>query len=130
MERNNLDVYVYLYILSLLFFKYIESVPSWMDTCNIDVVPSDIVSLEAAIHDHMNFYESICEKYSEVKYFCIYLIFEVINISSLIVITLMYCIYFNLIITIKFCSMFYKNFLSLQFCFCFFCFEACFLSLL
>ena len=37
-----------------------------MESCKLTHLPSDILSLESAIHHHMAFYEKMCQKYTEV----------------------------------------------------------------
>ncbi|KAG5888220.1 hypothetical protein JTB14_035569 [Gonioctena quinquepunctata] len=46
--------------------QYVENVPSWNTTSESGSIPSDIMMLENAIHQHQNLYESMCQAYTEV----------------------------------------------------------------
>ncbi|XP_066996303.2 kalirin [Anabrus simplex] len=56
--------------LSVLFHhkaeQYVENVSSWNQACENMTIPSEIMVLEAAIHQHQNLYESMCQAYTEV----------------------------------------------------------------
>ncbi|KAK7792817.1 hypothetical protein R5R35_000762 [Gryllus longicercus] len=56
--------------LSVLFHhkaeEYVENVSSWNQACENMTIPSEIMVLEAAIHQHQNLYESMCQAYTEV----------------------------------------------------------------
>ncbi|XP_034255517.1 kalirin isoform X2 [Thrips palmi] len=56
--------------LSVLFHhkaeQYVENVPNWSQACENISIPSEIMILEAAIHQHQNLYESMCQAYTEV----------------------------------------------------------------
>ncbi|XP_075229474.1 trio Rho guanine nucleotide exchange factor isoform X4 [Lycorma delicatula] len=56
--------------LSVLFHhkaeQYVENVPSWSQACENMAIPSEIIVLETAIHQHQNLYESMCQAYTEV----------------------------------------------------------------
>ncbi|KAK9499466.1 hypothetical protein O3M35_002497 [Rhynocoris fuscipes] len=64
--------------LSVLFHhkaeQYVENVSAWNQACEITTIPSEILMLENAIHQHQNLYESMCQSYTEVR-FLIYFIF-------------------------------------------------------
>lgn len=50
-----------------LNFQYVENVPNWSQACENISIPSEIMILEAAIHQHQNLYESMCQAYTEVR---------------------------------------------------------------
>uniref|UniRef100_A0A224XHF4 Putative guanine nucleotide exchange factor for rho and rac gtpase n=1 Tax=Panstrongylus lignarius TaxID=156445 RepID=A0A224XHF4_9HEMI len=56
--------------LSVLFHhkaeQYVENVASWNQACENTTIPSEILMLENAIHQHQNLYESMCQSYTEV----------------------------------------------------------------
>nr|CAD7567560.1 unnamed protein product [Timema californicum] len=56
--------------LSVLFHhkaeQYVESVNNWNQACENMSIPSEIIVLETAIHQHQNLYESMCQAYTEV----------------------------------------------------------------
>ncbi|KAK3932143.1 Triple functional domain protein [Frankliniella fusca] len=56
--------------LSVLFHhkaeQYVENVPNWSQACENISIPSEIMILESAIHQHQNLYESMCQAYTEV----------------------------------------------------------------
>ena len=45
-----------------------ENVPSWNQACENMSIPSEIIVLETAIHQHQNLYESMCQAYTEVSF--------------------------------------------------------------
>lgn len=47
--------------------QYVENVNNWKQAADSGNVPSDIVMLENAIHQHQNLYESMCQAYTEVR---------------------------------------------------------------
>ncbi|XP_052122184.1 kalirin isoform X6 [Frankliniella occidentalis] len=55
--------------LSVLFHhkaeQYVENVPNWSQACENISIPSEILILETAIHQHQNLYESMCQAYTE-----------------------------------------------------------------
>lgn len=48
--------------------QYVENVTGWKQASECGNVPSDIVMLENAIHQHQNLYESMCQAYTEVSF--------------------------------------------------------------
>ncbi|KDR16954.1 Triple functional domain protein, partial [Zootermopsis nevadensis] len=56
--------------LSVLFHhkaeQYVENVSNWNLACENMSIPSEIMILETAIHQHQNLYESMCQAYTEV----------------------------------------------------------------
>ncbi|XP_069191995.1 triple functional domain protein isoform X3 [Procambarus clarkii] len=56
--------------LSVMFHQkaeqYIESVPTWVESCKVTALPSDIIALESSIHLHQSLYETMCQAYTEV----------------------------------------------------------------
>nr|XP_024216575.1 triple functional domain protein isoform X4 [Halyomorpha halys] len=56
--------------LSVLFHhkaeQYVENVGTWNQACENMSIPSEIMLLESAIHQHQNHYESMCQAYTEV----------------------------------------------------------------
>ncbi|XP_022244114.1 triple functional domain protein-like isoform X1 [Limulus polyphemus] len=56
--------------LSVLFHQkaeqYLNSVPSWTKNCQLISVPREVSELEDLIHQHQNFYEEMCQAYTEV----------------------------------------------------------------
>uniref|UniRef100_A0A0K8SZ08 CRAL-TRIO domain-containing protein n=2 Tax=Lygus hesperus TaxID=30085 RepID=A0A0K8SZ08_LYGHE len=56
--------------LSVLFHhkaeQYVENVGAWNQACETINIPSEILMLETAIHQHQNLYESMCQAYTEV----------------------------------------------------------------
>ncbi|CAL4059912.1 unnamed protein product, partial [Meganyctiphanes norvegica] len=56
--------------LSVMFHQkaeqYIESVPTWVESCKIQALPSDILTLEYGINHHQSLYEMMCQAYTEV----------------------------------------------------------------
>ncbi|XP_022243783.1 triple functional domain protein-like [Limulus polyphemus] len=56
--------------LSVLFHQkaeqYLNNVPSWTQNCQLTNVPREVSELEELIHQHQNFYEEICQAYTEV----------------------------------------------------------------
>ncbi|XP_069951615.1 triple functional domain protein isoform X1 [Cherax quadricarinatus] len=56
--------------LSVMFHQkaeqYIESVPTWVESCKVTTLPSDIIALESSIHLHQSLYETMCQAYTEV----------------------------------------------------------------
>jgi len=50
-----------------LAFQYVENVSSWNQACENMSIPSEIMVLETAIHQHQNLYESMCQAYTEVS---------------------------------------------------------------
>nr|CAD7257354.1 unnamed protein product [Timema shepardi] len=47
--------------------QYVESVNNWNQACENMSIPSEIIVLETAIHQHQNLYESMCQAYTEVS---------------------------------------------------------------
>jgi len=47
--------------------QYVENVPTWSQACENMSIPSEIIVLETAIHQHQNLYESMCQAYTEVS---------------------------------------------------------------
>ncbi|XP_049828356.1 kalirin isoform X4 [Schistocerca gregaria] len=56
--------------LSVLFHhkaeQYVENVSNWNQACENMTIPSEIIVLETAIHQHQSLYESMCQAYTEV----------------------------------------------------------------
>ncbi|RZF38922.1 hypothetical protein LSTR_LSTR005169, partial [Laodelphax striatellus] len=56
--------------LSVLFHhkaeQYVENVPAWGQACENMAIPSEIMVLESAIHQHRSLYDSMCQAYTEV----------------------------------------------------------------
>ncbi|XP_076313108.1 LOW QUALITY PROTEIN: triple functional domain protein-like [Tachypleus tridentatus] len=56
--------------LSVLFHQkaeqYMNNIPSWTQNCQLTNVPREVSELEELIHQHQNFYEEICQAYTEV----------------------------------------------------------------
>ncbi|XP_066250215.1 triple functional domain protein isoform X1 [Euwallacea similis] len=46
--------------------QYVENVPTWKNASENLNLPSEIMLLENAIHQHQNLYESMCQAYTEV----------------------------------------------------------------
>lgn len=46
--------------------QYVDNVSSWNGACENNNIPSEIMLLENAIHQHQNLYESMCQAYTEV----------------------------------------------------------------
>jgi hypothetical protein len=51
----------------LIVFQYVENVSNWNQACENMSIPSEIIILETAIHQHQNLYESMCQAYTEVS---------------------------------------------------------------
>jgi hypothetical protein len=51
----------------LIVFQYVENVSNWKQACENMSIPSEIMILETAIHQHQNLYESMCQAYTEVS---------------------------------------------------------------
>lgn len=47
--------------------QYVDNVAGWNAACENSSIPSEIMVLENAIHQHQNLYESMCQAYTEVK---------------------------------------------------------------
>jgi hypothetical protein len=45
----------------------VENVSNWNQACENMSIPSEIMVLETAIHQHQNLYESMCQAYTEVS---------------------------------------------------------------
>ncbi|RZF31897.1 hypothetical protein LSTR_LSTR014482 [Laodelphax striatellus] len=71
--------------LSVLFHhkaeQYVENVPAWGQACENMAIPSEIMVLESAIHQHRSLYDSMCQAYTEVSH-CY---FEPISLSLYII---------------------------------------------
>uniref|UniRef100_A0AAR5PYU8 Non-specific serine/threonine protein kinase n=1 Tax=Dendroctonus ponderosae TaxID=77166 RepID=A0AAR5PYU8_DENPD len=46
--------------------QYVENVPTWKNASETINLPTEIMLLENAIHQHQNLYESMCQAYTEV----------------------------------------------------------------
>lgn len=53
-----------------------ENVPNWSQACENISIPSEIMILETAIHQHQNLYESMCQAYTEVSCFILHSLVE------------------------------------------------------
>lgn len=51
--------------------QYVENVPTWKNASETINLPTEIMLLENAIHQHQNLYESMCQAYTEVRTFCL-----------------------------------------------------------
>lgn len=47
--------------------QYVDNVAAWNAACENNNIPSEIMMLENAIHQHQNLYESMCQAYTEVN---------------------------------------------------------------
>lgn len=47
--------------------QYVDNVTSWIGACESNNIPTEIIMLENAIHQHQNLYESMCQAYTEVR---------------------------------------------------------------
>lgn len=54
--------------------QYVDNVSAWNGACENTNIPTEIMMLENAIHQHQNLYESMCQAYTEVIYFLFLLI--------------------------------------------------------
>lgn len=46
--------------------QYVDNVSAWNNACENTSIPTEIMVLENAIHQHQNLYESMCQAYTEV----------------------------------------------------------------